>query len=196
MTDETLQQPEQTTGDLSPSQRRPVLILGLGNPLCGDDGVGPVAVRMLQERDLPAGVEVLDGGTAGLGLLSLIADRQHVLVVDAVEMGRPAGTVARMPLDEASLVTAQGALSPHQLGLAEVLELAGRLGMALPRVVILAVQPASLSWEQKLSQPVQESMPALVEAVLEELDAVGRDTCPRRRNDGQEDPGQEGPGCG
>lgn len=151
-----------------------MLILGLGNPLYGDDGAGPAVVRALQERALPAEVEVLDGGTAGLGLLEAIAGRRLLVVVDAAEVGRPAGTVVRMSLDEVQLLRAPAPLSPHQVGLAEVLDLAARLEMAPAAVVILAVQPAYLGWKQELSAPVQDSIPALVGAVLAEIGMPGQ----------------------
>lgn len=180
-------------GDLALENRqKPVLVLGLGNPLRGDDGVGPVVVERLRECALPPEVEVLDGGTAGLGLLDVIAGRRFVVVVDAAEMGRPAGTVARLTPDEAALWGEQALLSPHQVGLAEVLALAERLGMAPAEVVIWAVQPASTDWEQKLSRPVQRSVPTLVEAILEEIGAGHRDRA-RRRTDGPRNPGQENP---
>jgi hydrogenase maturation protease len=152
--------------------RRPVLLLGLGNPLFGDDGVGPAVVEGLLEQDLPPEVEVLDGGTAGLGLLDTIAGRRLVVVVDAAEMGRPAGTVARLTPDQATLLGDQAPLSPHQLGLAEVLALAERLEMAPTRVVIWAVQPAFLGWKYGLSPEVEASLPGLVVAVLQEVGRI------------------------
>jgi hydrogenase maturation protease len=159
------------TADASPAHgaRRPVLVLGLGNPLYGDDGVGSAVVERLQERELPPEVEVLDGGTAGLGLLDVIAGRQLVVVADAAEIGRPAGTVVRLTLDQATLLTEQAPLSPHQLGLAEVLALAERLEMAPAQVVIWAVQPGYLGWKQGLSREVEASLPGLLAMILEEI---------------------------
>ena len=152
----------------------PVLVLGLGNPLRGDDGLGPAVVQALRERALPPEVEVLDGGTAGLGLLEMLAGRRRVIVVDVAEMGRPPGTIARLSWE--ALVAAVAPLSPHQVGLAEVLALAGRLGISLPEGIVLAVQPASMEWEQKLSPPVQKCIPALVAAILAEIGGAPEET--------------------
>jgi hydrogenase maturation protease len=171
----------QAEGGASPlpgDNRRPVLILGLGNPLYGDDGVGPAVVQLLKERELPPEVEVLDGGTAGLGLLDTIAGRRRLLVVDAAEMGRPAGTVLRLSPEEARLVQEQAPLSPHQVGLAEVFDLAARLEMAPAEVLIFAVQPEYLGWRQELSPSVQQSLPGLVSVILAEVGI------PSKRSDG------------
>ena len=150
-------------------RRKPVLILGLGNPLYGDDGVGPAVIQRLQERVLPPDVELLDGGTGGLGLLDVIAGRRLVVVVDAAEMGRPAGTAARVTPEQARLLGDQAPLSPHQVGLAEVLALAERLGMAPAQVIIWALQPAYLGWKHGLSPEVERSLPGLVVAIMAEI---------------------------
>ena len=149
--------------------RRPVLILGLGNPFWGDDGIGPAVVEALAGLDLPPQVEVLDGGTAGLGLLGSIARRKRLLVVDAAEMDRPAGTVVRLRPEEVRRQGAQRPLSPHQLGLVEVLALAEQLEMAPAEVLIFAVQPGHLGCGQGLSPAVQERLPPLVAAILAEI---------------------------
>ncbi len=152
------------------SERRPVLILGLGNPLYGDDGFGPAVVETLSRSDLPAGVEVLDGGTAGLGLLPVIAGRERLLVVDVAEMGRPAGTLTHVRWPEVGLVGALS-LSLHQVGLAEVLALAERLGWAPGEVHIFALQPAFLGWRKGLSRPAREKVAEAASAILAALGA-------------------------
>ena len=63
-----------------------LLVLGLGNPLRGDDGIGPRVIEALQDRGLPSGVEVIDGGTGGLGLVNMLSCRQRVIIVDAANM--------------------------------------------------------------------------------------------------------------
>jgi hydrogenase maturation protease len=152
--------------------RRPVLILGLGNPFYGDDGFGPAVVEALSRLTLPAGVEVLDGGTAGLGLLPAIARRERLLVVDAAEMGRPPGTLMHFRWPEVGLGGALSLLTPHQAGLAEVLALAERLGWAPREVHIFALQPASLGWQKGLSRLAREKVPEAVAAILAEVSQV------------------------
>lgn len=150
-------------------ERRPILVLGLGNPLYGDDGFGPAVVEALSRLELPAGVEVLDGGTAGLGLLPAIAGRERLLVVDTAEMGRPPGTLVHLRWPEVSLAGAALPLSLHQAGLAEVLALAERLGWAPKAVDVFALQPAFLGWQRGLSRPAQEKVAEAVAAILAAL---------------------------
>ena len=147
----------------------PVLVLGLGNPLRGDDGVGPAVIEALRQVELPPEVELMDGGTAGLGLLTAISGRRHLLVVDAAEMGRPPGTVEVFSPREGALEKSEDSLSPHQLGLAEVLEVAGRLELAPQTVKIFAVQPDRLDWGQELGPAVRNSLSQVVSAIREEL---------------------------
>ncbi len=149
--------------------RRPVLILGLGNPMWGDDGIGPAVIRALQDEDLSPEVEIWDGGTAGLGLLEAIAERERVLVVDAAEMDQPAGTVVCLGPQDLTRGSGPQPLSPHQLGLAQVLALAGRLNVAPKQVKIWAVQPGYLGWSQNLSPAVQERLPAIIAAIQAEI---------------------------
>ncbi len=156
---------------------RPVLVLGLGNPLYGDDGFGPAVIEALSRLELPDEVEVLDGGTAGLGLLSAIAGRRRLLVVDVAEMGQPTGTLVHFRWPEVGLIGAVSLLSLHQAGLAEILALAERLGWAPKEVDIFALQPASLGWQRGLSRSARERVPEAVAAILAVLSRVSVGCC-------------------
>jgi len=147
------------------------LVLGLGNPFRGDDGVGAAVVAMLQKRHLPGGVTVEDAGTPGLELLLLWQGYQRVLIVDAAEMGMQPGLWRRFLLEEADLpfddVSLQGTL--HGVGLAESLALAKALEILPPVMVIYGVQPASIGWSATLSKPVLAAVPALCDAISNEV---------------------------
>ena len=152
------------------------LILGLGNPLRGDDGVGCRLVEELARRELPPGVQVLDGGAAGLGLLNLVEGWERVVVVDAAEMGRGPGEIVRFTLADVRLASASDRpsagsghrFSLHHAGLSEVLALADALDRTLPEMVIFGVQPARVGWGEGLSPAVEAALPALIAAVLKE----------------------------
>ena len=143
------------------------LILGLGNPLRGDDGVGPRVVAELAGIRLPAHVAALDAGTAGLTLLDLLDGPERVIVVDAADMGRAPGEVVRFTPEEGRLLASN--FTPHAMSLAEALELAQVLGRRLPQITILGVQPASLEWRAGLSPAVAAALPAVIETVLQEV---------------------------
>ena len=149
-----------------------VLILGLGNPLLGDEGIGVRVVEELKGLDLPDGVAVVEGGTAGLGLVGLMEGYRRVIIVDAAEMGRPPGRVVRFTPSEARFKTVESLLSPHQIGLGEVLTLAKTLEIAPAEVVIIGVQPVRIEEGAGLSPEVEGAIPQIIRMVLDELDAV------------------------
>ncbi len=146
-----------------------VLVLGLGNPLRGDDGVGPRIIAELTRQGLPDGVTALDVGNAGLDLLNILEGWERAVIVDAADMGREAGCFVRFTPDEVRLAQAGDQYSLHNAGLSEVLALADALGRTLPELVIFGVQPAELGWQAELSSAVEAAIPALTGAVMEEL---------------------------
>lgn len=155
------------------------LIIGLGNPLRGDDGVGITVARALAERMLPAGVEVVDGGTQGLGLVNVMEGRRRVILVDAADVGQAPGKFIRFSLDEARLRGDDQPLSVHAAGVREALLLAQALGTLPDQVIIFGVQPANVDWDDALSPEIEAALPALVEAVRAE--ALQGDPLTRRR---------------
>jgi hydrogenase maturation protease len=144
------------------------LIIGLGNLLRGDDGVGVRVAQALAARALPPGVEVVDGGTQGLGIVNLMEGRRRVIVVDAADVGRPPGQFVRFTLARARLSGDNRHLSLHAAGLGDALLLAQALGTLPGEVVIFGLQPASLEWDSELSPQVEAALPGLIAAVLAE----------------------------
>ena len=143
-------------------------VLGLGNPLLGDEGVGLRALEALASAaDLPPSVELVDGGTAGLSLVPLLLSADRVLVLDALCAGRPPGTVLRLDGAELGRV-AFGKISPHEVGLDDVLA-ASRLSGGPREVVVLGIEPESLDLGVGLSAPVENAVGALVSAALRQL---------------------------
>ena len=150
---------------------RRTLILGLGNPLLGDEGIGVWVVEELKELDLPAGVELADGGTAGLGLIGLMEGYQRVIFVDAADMGRPPGHVVRFTPSEVQFKTAEAPLSLHQIGLGEALVVAEALEMAPAELIIIGIQPGRIEEGVGLIPEVEGAIPQAIRMVLDELDA-------------------------
>ncbi len=152
-----------------------VLILGLGNPLLGDEGVGLRVIEALKALVLPEGVAVVEGGTAGLGLLALMEGYQRVIAVDAADMGHPPGSVLRFTPAEVEFERVEGPLSLHQVGLAEVLALAEALQVAPAGLVIVGIQPGCLEVAAGLSAEVEGAIPRAVELILGELGLTAAD---------------------
>jgi len=153
--------------------RSRTLILGLGNPLRGDDGLGPRVIAELEQRGLPDGVVAVDGGTGGLGVLRYLEEWERVLIVDVAEVGLQPGQFVRFTPKEARLLGNASSFSVHGPGLGEAIALGDALGREMAEIVIFGLQPESLGWRQGLSCAVEAGLPALVDAVLEE--SIGDD---------------------
>lgn len=149
-------------------------MLGLGNILLGDDGVGVRVVERLQALyEFPQGTQILDGGTLGLDLLPYLEGADRVLIVDAIDLGAEPGTLARLVGEE---VPAQLTLkiSPHQMGLADLLAALHLRGTAPSEFVLLGVQPGALEkLGLELSPPVAARVDELADRVLAELATWG-----------------------
>lgn len=156
---------------------RPILVLGIGNVLLGDDGIGVHvvgAIERLAERGsvaLPAGARLVDGGTLGLALLPLVSTARAVVLVDAVELGRAPGTVAVLDGDALGTVTA-GRVVPLPVGVADIIAATRLTDRAPERLVLVGIQPGEIRPGIELSAPVQAALPAAAEAVLDALHAL------------------------
>jgi hydrogenase maturation protease len=151
---------------------KPILILGLGNPLQGDDGIGCRVTQELEQQTLPDNVEVMDGGTPGVGLLNLFEGRQRVIIVDAAEMGKSPGELVRFRPEDVTLTGSAQRFSLHRSGVADALALASELKLALPDIIVFGVQPGSVDWHDGLSPEVQSAVPEVINAVLNEAKAT------------------------
>jgi hydrogenase maturation protease len=161
---------------------RPVLVLGMGNILLEDEGLGVRALEALQSRyDLPPTVELLDGGTTGMGLLDDIGGRDQLLVLDAVQTGEPPGTFVTLRGDDVPVYFGLR-VTPHQLGLSDVLATLELAGTRPPRVTVLGLVPDSLEMSLELSPLISARLDRLVEAAAAELEVLGHAPV-RRRND-------------
>jgi hydrogenase maturation protease len=155
------------------SDRTPLLILGLGNLLCTDDGVGAAAVhRLLREYRAPEGAVVLDGGTLGMAQLPHLMEADVAILVDAIRSDDPPGTFVRLEGEDVAPAVA-ARLSVHQVGVADLLDSARLLDRYPPRVILLGLVPASLGLGVELTPAVAAQLPALLTAVLEEARAHG-----------------------
>jgi hydrogenase maturation protease len=146
------------------------LVLGLGNLVHSDDGVGVHAIQRLQgDSRVPPAVVLMDGGTQGLSLLPHISGFQRLLVIDAVDVGQPPGTLIR--LEGAALEKLPGKPSVHQLGFEDLMVALKLLGESPEEVVVIGVQPESTDWSAELTAPVRESLDELLAVVIAQLEA-------------------------
>ena len=156
-----------------------ILVLGLGNILLSDEGVGVRIVEALDAaHELPAEVEVLDGGTSGMDLLDMVAERDCLIVADAVNADAPAGRVIRLENDDIRMLF-ETRFSPHQLGLSDLLAALRLVGKAPRRVIVVGVVPENLALGLELSPPVAAGRDAALGMIVDELRRLGSVPTPR-----------------
>lgn len=137
---------------------RPVLVLGIGNVLLRDEGVGVHAVRRMEPETWPPNVKLLDGGTGGFHLLSLFQEYERIVLIDATMDGQPPGTVRLIRPRFAS--DYPRTLSAHDIGLKDLVESAALLGLE-PEVVLVVVSVKTLpeGLHAELSPEVAAALP-------------------------------------
>ena len=155
-----------------PEPLAPVVVIGVGNLLLRDEGVGVHVVREIQRLALP--VRAIDGGTAGVGLVDYLEHAAQVVFVDAARMGKEPGEVVRFGPEEVAAAVDEAEagerLSLHEQSLLGVLRLANALGYE-PKVTIIGIEPKEIDWGTELSAEVAAAVPRVVELVRRE--AVG-----------------------
>ena len=144
-------------------------VLGVGNILMKDEGIGIHVVRKLGEFELPPYVELVDAGVAGIGIIHLMEEAEKVIFVDAADMGKLPGEMSFFrPCDVRECGDDSPRFSLHDTGLLGILELASSLD-SCPEVLILGVQPADLGYGIGLSGELSERLPAIVGSLADRI---------------------------
>ncbi|TCS71715.1 hydrogenase 2 maturation peptidase [Sulfuritortus calidifontis] len=156
-----------------------IVVLGVGNILLTDEGVGVRAIEALgRQYDLPPEVTLLDGGTSAMEMLDDLAHADLLIIADCVRAGLPPGSLIRLADDEVPALM-KLKMSPHQIGLSDVLATLVLAGESPKRIVVHGVEPASLATDMRLTPTVEQSLPRLVEALAQELRMAGVALVPR-----------------
>jgi hydrogenase maturation protease len=143
------------------------VVIGVGNLLMKDEGIGIHALRALQEIDLPPDVELIDGGTSP-DLIAYARAGDKMIIIDAARAGGEAGSIYRYRPDD--LAAGKGTLtSAHELGVAENLKLAALTGNEPRETVIIGIEPKEIDWGTELSPELKKRLPAIVKVVLREI---------------------------
>jgi len=157
----------------------PLLVLGLGNPLCQDDGVGVMAVtRLLRDWSPGPGVRVMEGGTLGLWLLPLVESFRKVLLVDAIRAEGEPGTLVRIDGEDVARAAAHR-LSVHQVGVGDLMDAAQLRGTLPPQLTLLGVVPETVSLGLGLTPRVERALPLLIQRIVDACAELGHPLQPR-----------------
>ncbi len=166
-----------------------ISVIGLGNILLGDEGVGVHAVEALKGRyDFPEEVRLLDGGTLGLDLLHLIEGMDGVLFIDAINLKKSPGTIAVIE-GEAIPSILEPKLSLHHVGLADLLFASSFLGTRPAKVALVGIQPEIMEIGLELSKTVMDRFEKLMQVIVEKLREWGLEIKEKRAQEPNYVPG-------
>jgi hydrogenase maturation protease len=154
-------------GDDAPPQR--IVILGVGNLLLSDEGVGVHVANRLMEMELPPGVEVIEGGTDGFRLMNVVTEADRLIVIDAVKGGASPGSIYRFDVKDAPSYPQVYKTSVHQIGILEVIHLSELVGRT-PETTIIGIEPKSMAMGLELSPEISEKLPRIIELALKEVE--------------------------
>ncbi|UCF31483.1 MAG: HyaD/HybD family hydrogenase maturation endopeptidase [bacterium] len=146
--------------------RGKTIVLGVGNLLLRDEGVGVHVAANLMEFPLPEGFEVIEGGTDGFKLFHLIMEADRLIVVDCVKGGGEPASIYRFDLDDYDHFPDIYKTSVHQISIDEVITLTGAFREP-PRTTVIGVEPAEIEMSMDLSPAVEAKLPRIMELVLE-----------------------------
>jgi hydrogenase maturation protease len=149
------------------------IVLGLGNLLLRDEGIGVHIVRILEERKiLPPRIELIDGGVATLDVVEMFDENDRLIVIDAVRGGEEPGAIYTFrPGDVKSKYCATTSL--HQLSFLEALRMASQIGKVPASITIIGVEPADMQFGMELSLVIKEKIPGIIEVVQRCIDRGG-----------------------
>lgn len=150
-----------------------MIVLGIGNPLLGDDGFGVEVARRLARRlkgspSELSGVEIVDGGSQGLYLLPYLQGQSHIIVADAITFGGQPGEIVRLTADQVP-ARLQIKVSEHQIAFHEVLALMQLLGEEPQEFLFFGVEPKSNEWGEALSKEVAAAVDPVIEQIRAQL---------------------------
>jgi hydrogenase maturation protease len=146
------------------TKKNNLIIIGVGNPMRSDDGIGPKIIELLrQHKNLNC--DLLDAGTDGLALLDVLQNYQRAIIIDAVNMGAAVGTLRMFSPCEAIIEIRSDTLSTHGFGLAEVIKLMEQLGIKT-ELTIVGIQPGNIDYGDKLSNEVAAKISDILESCL------------------------------
>ena len=151
-----------------PEGRKPILVVGIGNSIQMDDGVGIHVLRELEKCPMPPEVDLLDGGTTGIELLPWLEGREKVIFIDAVDGEQSPGTVFRFAPETVEYEMIPKA-SVHEIGLVDALQMAARVGRGPRETVLFGVQPKRIDWSESVTEEIRAVIPRVASLVLDEI---------------------------
>ncbi|HEY5505079.1 MAG TPA: hydrogenase maturation protease [Sedimentisphaerales bacterium] len=150
--------------------RKDTVVIGLGNLLLSDEGIGIHLIRKLSEhQDKFPSVEFIDAGTGGMNVLHLIANRKKAIIIDCVKMGKKPGAIKRFEPADVQTVKKMTHFSLHEADILRIITLSEQLGECPDQIVIFGIEPESLELGQNLSKTLTDKIDLYMNAVCKSL---------------------------
>lgn len=150
--------------------RNQTVVLGLGNPLMADEGIGNELAELLPSTSGQCpGVDFIDAGTGGMALLYHFEGRKKVIIIDCAFMGEEPGTIKRFTPDQVKTVKKLAHLSLHEVDILKVIELAKQLNQCPEEIIFYAIEPEKIAQQQHLSKTLQNKLGEYVKQIQTEL---------------------------
>ena len=148
-----------------------IVVIGIGNLLLMDEGIGVHTINELEKHDLPGSIEIYDGGTGGFKLIDLMQGAARVIFIDAVDTGKAPGSVTIFRAEEVHSIYNKKKYSLHDTDLMEIIKMAEMLGNP-PMIEIVGIQPKTINYGTTLSKELAGSMSNIVNSVLKRIEEV------------------------
>ena len=147
-------------------------VISLGNELRGDDSIGPAVVNELRTMELPEYVTLINAGADAFTVLEHLIAKEPILIIDCAQMGKSPGDVIKFRVDISNIKLFENSISLHGFSFGEVFKMAEEFG-PIPDCSIIGVEPKSVEFGQKLSDEVKQSLPSIINMVIEEAKQYG-----------------------
>lgn len=142
-------------------------IIGVGNPLRGDDGISIAVIEKLKEKKLPSNVEIFDAGSNEMNILHILKNLEKAIIVDAVRLNKKPGSYVFFEPEEVNSI--EISRNPHSYNLFEILQISSKLEETPKRIVIMGIQPKKTSMEMGLSKELKEKIPEIVDKLTKKI---------------------------
>jgi len=148
-----------------------IVVIGIGNLLLMDEGIGVHTINELEKYDLPRNIEIYDGGTGGFKLIDLMHGAARVIFIDAVETGKAPGTVTTFNSEDVHSIYHKKKYSLHDTDLMEVIKMAELLEVP-PKIEIVGIQPKTINYGTTPSKELRDAMPDIINTVLSRIEEI------------------------
>ena len=150
--------------------RKPIIVLGLGNPLMADEGIGTKLIEKLNSAcGSDARADFIDAGTGGMTVLTYIASREKAIIIDCALMGTEPGTIKRFTPEDVTTVKKLSHLSLHDSDIIKVIELSKQLGECPKEVVFFGIEPQTIEQKMELTELIESKLEEYVSMILKEV---------------------------